>query len=1370
MKNTMIRCLYIIFTIATLSLITTSRAKALEPTSRVSYSATNGQTVTSIRAEYPEEDFNIFLGRGVKADVYEAATLTVNDSNGNTVQGQYIRASIRNVKKDTEQLCLFCYDGAKFNCIDSKSETYDTFEFIPEDNIVYIFTGLVSTPITGGFSEDTQNNREGLEDTLASIGSEPSSEVSILERKWPVNEEGEIDLSDMPPIRDQGEEGLCWCFADVAVVETSLIKNGYSDPEETDLSELALDYEYKKHEMPSVPLLSSGNTGPLTFFMQNKIGLYDEDDLPYYRCFELSSTDKWYALGTDIGNEDVQINECINAWSESTPRDDTLTKKLIKKHGAVTASLHSDPAHYYDYAHNSYYMPPNDNQESNHAVVIIGWDDSFSKENFLTEAPGDGAWLIRNSWGYEGFGSGGYFWMSYYDRYAGSAGLAVDAAPITPDPTSTTVTNVYLSSQDGNRSTSSVTYNLFPGETITPSVTTAPAGIPAEIQWSTSDSSKALVDNGTVTIPDDAPPGTVTVTAACGGARAYMKINVQGAGKCGENLTYTYNPGKKTLVIEGTGAMYDYSTGSVKDNFLTNPADVKSVTIGDGCTYISKCACFEKANTMTIPGTVTSIGFNLNNFYFLKTLRVVKNTYAEEWAKECAWGDIVVDPVYVPAEQVFVSAPVNELKARKTLTLSCSTLPAGNSEQKLTFESSDNSIATVDEEGVVKGVSEGTVTITGTAHEGLSDTVTLTILPAPTFALSSEKQTIKRKDTFTLTAEEIADTETEIIWESSDSGTAAVDSNGLVTGVKAGTAVIKATTIPSGYTDECLVTVNPIQVLSIVFDEYNIPIETGKERAINATVIPADADHPELTWGSNNESIATVNEGVVKGVSEGTTIVTATSADGPVAVCVVRVTPIYPSAISIQRELDISLSDTATLSCEITPVNATTSAGTLKYTTPDASVVQVDESTGKITPVSAGRAVVTATYEGMISGVTEGTLTDTCIVTVHKTATHAKAIAIASSATELTLRNAPYPSVLTATLTPEKPGEKITDPLEWSSGNPGVLEVIPEDNGTAGLLTRAVGTAVITATCGNVSKAVTITVVNEAEEVEIEPEEEDNTIELGDTKRLSVSFAPVMPTNMNLVKWSTSDKSIITVKCGIVTAKKTGRATITASVGSTRTSVTLSVVDHSPKATSVKGHKVSVTKTVKLVTGKSRKITASVSPAKNFAGKDVEFEIAGRSIVSVNMLRDRNGSERIAEIQAFSPGVTYLTATGKGTDGKAYCSVTKVIITKPAAPGDLTLLDSEGLIQDTGLDNKGCHTYRLTLDSGKATVLAPEIQKLVTDSKPVKFSGGGAYASSKNGVISAKKSTYNEKKGEDRPVKITVSCGKAKAIVYVTVK
>ena len=57
----------------------------------------------------------------------------------------------------------------------------------------------------------------------------------------------------------------------------------------------------------------------------------------------------------------------------------------------------------------------NATEQANHEVAIIGWDDNFPKEKFLVAPPGDGAWIIKNSWGPD-FGDNGCMYVSYYDQ------------------------------------------------------------------------------------------------------------------------------------------------------------------------------------------------------------------------------------------------------------------------------------------------------------------------------------------------------------------------------------------------------------------------------------------------------------------------------------------------------------------------------------------------------------------------------------------------------------------------------------------------------------------------------------------------------------------------------------------------------------------------------------------------------------------------------------------------------------------------------------------------------------------------------------------------------------------------------------------
>ena len=90
-------------------------------------------------------------------------------------------------------------------------------------------------------------------------------------------------------------------------------------------------------------------------------------------------------------------------------------KLAIMKYGSVGGSYYAEygTEGFYDPVRASQYT--NESIDSNHAISIVGWDDHYSKDNFLITPPGDGAWIIKNSWGTQ-FGDNGFLYISYYDK------------------------------------------------------------------------------------------------------------------------------------------------------------------------------------------------------------------------------------------------------------------------------------------------------------------------------------------------------------------------------------------------------------------------------------------------------------------------------------------------------------------------------------------------------------------------------------------------------------------------------------------------------------------------------------------------------------------------------------------------------------------------------------------------------------------------------------------------------------------------------------------------------------------------------------------------------------------------------------------
>ena len=136
-------------------------------------------------------------------------------------------------------------------------------------------------------------------------------------------------------------------------------------------------------------------------------------------------------------------------------------------------------------------------------------------------------------------------------------------------------------------------------------------------------------------------------------------------------------------------------------------------------------------------------------------------------------------------------------------------------------------------------------------------------------------------ETLTATVYPSDATNKAVTWTSSNTAVATVDANGTVTGIKAGTATITATTTDGGKTATCTVTVKT-PVAKVSLNKSSTTIFLGTSETLTATVYPTDATNKTLTWESSNTEVATVNEnGVVTVVALGTATITATSQDTP---------------------------------------------------------------------------------------------------------------------------------------------------------------------------------------------------------------------------------------------------------------------------------------------------------------------------------------------------------------------------------------------------------------------------------------------------------------------------------------------------------
>lgn len=178
-------------------------------------------------------------------------------------------------------------------------------------------------------------------------------------------------------------------------------------------------------------------------------------------------------------------------------------------------------------------------------------------------------------------------------------------------------------------------------------------------------------------------------------------------------------------------------------------------------------------------------------------------------------------------------------------------------------------------------------------------------IPVTGIEMSSGEETVYVGETVELAAVVSPDnaTDTSVVWSSNNEAVATVDENGTVTGISEGVVTITATTngvdgSGAQLNARCRVTVEPAPILPVAVTDVRISSSSASiivddGTFLTATVSPQDADDKSVTWSSDDEAVATVDEnGFVRGVSEGNAHITVTTNDGGfTASCLVSVYP-----------------------------------------------------------------------------------------------------------------------------------------------------------------------------------------------------------------------------------------------------------------------------------------------------------------------------------------------------------------------------------------------------------------------------------------------------------------------------------------------
>lgn len=567
-----------------------------------------------------------------------------------------------------------------------------------------------------------------------------------------------------------------------------------------------------------------------------------------------------------------------------------------------------------------------------------------------------------------------------------------------------------------------------------------------------------------------------------------------------------------------------------------------------------------------------------------------------------------------------------------SLQLTATVSPANASNKTLTWESANPEIASVDANGKVTAIKQGSTIITVKSTDGSNITAQceLTVVKLVdgisiniTTATLTEGQSLQLEAAVT---PELATNKT-IEWSSSNESVATVSSTGKVTAIAKGSAVITAKST-DGSNISAFCNVNVIKLVSgIVLSETEMTLNEGQSATLTASITPDLANNKTLAWASSNPAVATVNQdGKVTAVSKGTAIISAKSTDGSdiSASCTVNVVKLVSGIVLSETEITLNEGATSQLSAI---VSSEANNKTLLWASSNEAVATVSQD-GLVTAFMKGSAVITAKA-------TDGSnVSASCTVNVVKLVT-----GIVLNETELTI-NEGQSAQITATVTPELANNKS---LIWSSSNEAVATVSQDGK----VIAIARGTAIITAKStdgSNVSASCNVTVIKLVSGIVLS--ETEMTLNEGTSAQLTaiVSSGANNPT----LVWASSDEKIATVtQDGMVNAISKGSAIITAKA-TDGSNITASCRVNVIKL--VDGIVLSKTE-ITLNEGESATLIAEVTPdlANN---KTITWASSDDAVASV----DENGV-----ITAHLQGTTVITA--KSTDGSnlsASCNVTVV--------------------------------------------------------------------------------------------------------------
>ncbi len=312
--------------------------------------------------------------------------------------------------------------------------------WVEEDKAVYVKDKGIST----------KDNKTASNYSLSEESSENSSYnynpiPNIPEEAEPDVDSSRFDLRNLSGkkfvtgARNQGRHDTCWAFATMAALESHILLKEVDDSVDADSLDLSEDH-LARHNGYGYGSNRNGGRYELSIsYLLRAEGPYLEVDYPY--ILDESALQPLPVNPIKLPKEASPVNpkkpyvvkeikfiediDSLKLDEDSIKDSIKPTKEAIVNYGAVSSNIYlsHDSKKRFPYNNESYYNPDKFayycdgkdgkyDKQANHAVAIVGWDDNFSKDNFITKPDIDGAWICKDVQGEE-FGDKGFYYVSY---------------------------------------------------------------------------------------------------------------------------------------------------------------------------------------------------------------------------------------------------------------------------------------------------------------------------------------------------------------------------------------------------------------------------------------------------------------------------------------------------------------------------------------------------------------------------------------------------------------------------------------------------------------------------------------------------------------------------------------------------------------------------------------------------------------------------------------------------------------------------------------------------------------------------------------------------------------------------------------------